>query len=93
MIKNLILAFFLSVYFSSWLVAAEKEKASPEKLLQVYELQFVEREPGVGDYNVTMLVSDRYIRIDEHGESSGFIIYDDCFRFCFWNCLYRLHAP
>lgn len=77
MIKNLISAFFLCLCFSSALVAAEKEKASTVKLQQVYELQYVEREPGVDDYNVTMLVSDRYIRLDEDGESSGFIIYDD----------------
>lgn len=75
--KKLMLVYFLSVYFSSALVAAEKEKVSPAKLKQVYELQFVEREPGVEDYNVTMLVSDRHIRMDEQGESSGYIIYDD----------------
>jgi len=77
MVKKLISVFFLFVCFSSALVAAEKEMASTVKLQQVYELQYVEREPGVDDYNVTMLVSDRYIRLDEDGESSGFIIYDD----------------
>jgi hypothetical protein len=77
MIKILILAFFLSMPFTSTLAAAEIERPSSAKLQQVYELQYVEREPGVDDYNVTMLVSDRYIRLDEQGESSGFIIYDD----------------
>ena len=77
MMKNLVLAFFLCVSLSSALVAAEKETTSSAKLLQVYELQYVEREPGVDDYNVTMLVSERYIRLDEDGENSGFIIYDD----------------
>lgn len=77
MIKILILALFLSMPFSSTLAAADIEKPSSAKLQQVYELQYVEREPGVDDYNVTMLVSDRYIRLDEQGESSGFIIYDD----------------
>lgn len=77
MIKNLILAIFLSVFFSTALMATEKEMSTSVKLQQVYELQYVEREPGVDDYNVTMLVSDRYIRIDEHGESNGYIVYDD----------------
>ena len=77
MIKNSVLVFFLCMSLSSALVAAEKETTSSAKLLQVYELHYVEREPGIDDYNVTMLVSDRYIRLDEDGESSGFIIYDD----------------
>ena len=41
------------------------------------KLSYIEREPGVDDYRVTMLVSDRYIRIDEVEEESGYIIYDD----------------
>jgi len=46
-------------------------------LIAVTKLSYTEREPGVDDYGVTMTVSDRYIRIDETEESSGFIIYDD----------------
>ena len=48
----------------------------PESI-EGYQLSYVEREPGVDDYEITMLVSDRYIRIDEEGENSGFIVYDD----------------
>jgi hypothetical protein len=44
---------------------------------QVYQLSYIEREPGTDEYEVTMLVSDRYIRIDETDEKSGYIIYDD----------------
>ncbi|MDT8282711.1 MAG: hypothetical protein RQ982_07850 [Gammaproteobacteria bacterium] len=44
---------------------------------EVYQLSYVEREPGTDEYEVTMLVSDRYIRVDEPGEKSGYIIYDD----------------
>ncbi len=44
---------------------------------QVYQLSYIEREPGTDEYEVTMLVSDRYIRIDEPDEKSGYIIYDD----------------
>ncbi len=52
-------------------VVAEKE------MLTVTQLLYIEREPGVDDYEVKMLVSDRFIRIDETEEDSGFIVYDD----------------
>ena len=51
--------------------------ANKEAILAVTQLSYVERESGIDDYNITMLVSDRYIRIDEPGEESGFIVYDD----------------
>ena len=76
MIKKIFFSFFLSVSVTSVVLAAEGITSS-KKLQQAYELQYVEREPGVDDYEVSMLVTDRYIRIDEVGESSGFIIYDD----------------
>ena len=44
---------------------------------EAYRLSYMEREPGVDDYEVVMLVSDRYIRIDNPGEDSGYILYDD----------------
>jgi len=46
-------------------------------LITVTQLSYMEREPGIDDYNVTMTISNRYIRIDEAGEESGFIIYDN----------------
>lgn len=55
-------------------VKAEKPDV---KEIDVYQLSYIEREPGVDDYEVTMLVSDRYVRVDEVGENSGYIIYDD----------------
>ena len=71
MIKKLIL---LTVLFSlSVGVSAGVKKGDQE----VYKLSYIEREPGTDEYEVTMLVSARYIRIDEEGESSGFIVYDD----------------
>ncbi|MBE9568324.1 MAG: hypothetical protein IMF14_06480, partial [Proteobacteria bacterium] len=45
--------------------------------MEVYQLLYSEREPGVDEYETQMLFSKRYIRIDEVGENSGFIIYDD----------------
>jgi len=59
-------------------VANTGTKAKPAKdSQQVYQLTYLEREPGTDEYEVSMLISDRYIRIDEVGENSGFIIYDD----------------
>ena len=75
--KNLILFTWLSAFSVSTVNADQTENDTSKKLQQVTELHYIEREPGVDDYEVTMLVSDRYIRVDELGESSGFIIYDD----------------
>lgn len=79
MIKNL---FFNYILLSLLLVLsvdvlAKTKKDNTKNQQQVYQLLYIEREPGVDDYEVTMLVSDRYIRIDEAGEDSGFIVYDD----------------
>ncbi len=54
-----------------------KTKNNTKNMQEVYQLSYIEREPGVDEYEVTMLVSDRYIRIDQVGEDNGFIIYDD----------------
>lgn len=45
--------------------------------MQVYELRYIEREPGIDDYPLTIYVSDDMLRIDEAGEDSGYILYDD----------------
>ena len=58
-------------------ISAKTNKKDAVNSQEVYQLSYIEREPGVDDYEITMLVSDRYIRIDEVGENSGFIIYDD----------------
>ena len=50
---------------------------SPAEKIKVYRLTYQEREPGVEPYEVRILVSRRYLRIDETDEDSGFIIYDD----------------
>ncbi|PCJ87640.1 MAG: hypothetical protein COA54_04910 [Thiotrichaceae bacterium] len=68
MIKKIILAGLLSVLSFS-VFAADKG--------EVFKLSYIEREPGTDEYEVTMLVSERYIRVDELGEDNGFIIYDD----------------
>ena len=49
----------------------------PNNRQEVYQLSYIEREPDVDEYEVTILVSDRYIRIDEADEDSGYIVYDD----------------
>jgi len=68
MITKIILPCLLSVLsFSAF--AADKVDA--------YKLTYIEREPGTDEYEVTMLVSDRFIRVEESGEESGFIVYDD----------------
>ncbi|RKZ69633.1 MAG: hypothetical protein DRQ44_02750 [Gammaproteobacteria bacterium] len=71
MIKNLIL--FTALLVLSAGISAQAKDENEE----VYKLSYLEREPGIDEYEVTMLISARYIRVDEEGESSGFIIYDD----------------
>ena len=73
MIKNIILLTVLLV-LSTGLSAQTKKEGE-----EVYKLSYLEREPGTDEYEVTMLISARYIRVDEEGEeeSSGFIVYDD----------------
>jgi hypothetical protein len=71
MIKNLLILTFLMALSSSIFAQTKKDAE------QVYKLSYLEREPGTDDYEVTMLVSARYIRVDEEGDNSGFIVYDD----------------
>lgn len=61
----------------SFAVEAEEKKEKNSNTEQVYQLTYIEREPGVDDYEVIMLVSDRFIRVDEQDEASGYIVYDD----------------
>ncbi len=77
--KNLIFKLFLLLIMQavSVNVAAKAKTENEKKSQDVYQLVYIEREPGTDEYEVTMLVSDRYIRIDETGEDSGYIIYDD----------------
>jgi len=63
----------LTLIFISTITLAENAKQTE----QVYKLSYLEKEPGIDEYEVTLLISPRYIRIDEKGEDSGFIVYDD----------------
>lgn len=58
-------------------VLAKTEQSENNNLQQVYQLQYIEREQGIDDYETIMYVSDRYIRIEDPAEDSGFILYDD----------------
>ncbi len=53
--------------------------ASPQKpeKIKVYQLMYREKESGLDPYKVRMLISKRYIRIDEMDDKSGYIIYDN----------------
>lgn len=79
LILNLVLLFVIQFFaFEASAGTKKPAEAKPaENKLQVYKLTYIEREPGTDNYEVTMLVSDRYIRIDETDENSGFIVYDD----------------
>lgn len=74
MIKLFLLLSASTIYVD---VVAKTKTESTKDVQEVYQLAYIEREPGTDEYEVTMLVSERYIRIDETGEESGFIIYDD----------------
>lgn len=77
--KKLIINFCVLFFVQSVCVevGAKTNTETAKKSKEVYQLSYIEREPGTDEYEVTMLISDRYIRIDEVGEESGFIVYDD----------------
>ncbi len=45
--------------------------------VDAYELVYEEQEIGTDPYKVKFTVTDRYLRIDQLGDQSGYIIYDD----------------
>ena len=71
--------FYASVLLSALLtgttVQAAEPVAAPAAELDGYGLYYIEREPGIDEYEVKMTVSDRYVRVDE--DEGGYIIYDD----------------
>jgi hypothetical protein len=73
LVRNTVI--ILLVFYSACSTAEIKN--NKKDVQEVYQLLYIEREAGLDEYEVTMLVSDRYLRIDETGEKSGFIIYDD----------------
>ena len=83
MIKLLLLLSASTLCFD---VVAKTKTENTKDVQEVYQLAYIEREPGTDEYEVTMLVSERYIRIDETGEESGFIIYDDKEKVIFREC-------
>lgn len=79
MINNILLKLILFTVIAS-LPIFSVAKTSDDKvknIQEVYQLSYIEREPGIDEYEITMLVSERYIRIDQPGEANGFIVYDD----------------
>ena len=72
-----IIPVILVALFLSFDLPAKSNTENSKQTQEVYQLSYIEREPGTDEYEVTMLVSDRYLRIDEAGEESGYIIYDD----------------
>ncbi len=74
-IFNLLILLLVQVFCFN--VVAKTNAKNIKNLQDVYQLTYVEREPGTDEYEVIMLISDRYIRIDESGEENGYILYDD----------------
>ena len=52
-------------------------KASAETGVDAYELIYDEQETGTDPYQVKFTVTNRYLRIDQLGDQSGYVIYDD----------------
>lgn len=75
--KMSIIVFLTHTLFFPVAYGASDLVTDDASLLDIYKLSYQEREPGIDAYEVTMLVSERFLRIDESGEDSGYIIYDD----------------
>ena len=71
----------LSLLSLSVLLTATSLQAAPADAsaaeVDAYGLYYIEREPGVDEYEVKMTVTDRYVRVDEGEGDGGYIIYDD----------------
>jgi hypothetical protein len=50
---------------------------SADEVLAAVKLSYKEVEQGVDPYNVIYTVSDRFLRIDDESDSSGYIVYDN----------------
>jgi hypothetical protein len=65
---------------ASSLLSAQAATSNSDKSTvaeEAYELHYVEREPAVDDVETRLLITDRFIRIDQVDDKSGYIIYDD----------------
>lgn len=48
-----------------------------ENKIPVYELQYDEQEEGTDVYRLRMMASDKFLRIDDLSDDSGYILYND----------------
>ncbi|MDH5611817.1 MAG: hypothetical protein OEY66_05115 [Gammaproteobacteria bacterium] len=62
--------FFCFIYFGINIANAVNS-------VDAYELIYEEREPGTDSYQVKFIVTEHYLRIDQLGDSSGYVVYDD----------------
>lgn len=46
-------------------------------MVDAYELIYEEKEAGTDVYQVKFTISERYLRIDQLGDPSGYVVYDD----------------
>jgi hypothetical protein len=76
MLKKFYAFVSLSVLLSGSSLQAAESVAVPGEL-DGYGLYYIEREPGIDEYEVKITVSDRYVRVDEGTGDGGYIIYDD----------------
>ena len=74
---TVILMVLVIMLTQSFELSAKTNITAKNGAVDAYQLSYIEREPGTDEYELTMIVSDRYIRIDETNEDSGYIIYDD----------------
>ena len=52
-------------------------RVNAETQTDAYELVYEEQETGTDPYRVKFTISNRFIRIDQLGDESGYVIYDD----------------
>lgn len=67
----------LTCYFSTAFLIFASVNANAENPVDGYELIYQEQEAGTEPYQVKFTVTERYIRIDQLDDQSGYIIYDN----------------
>lgn len=68
---------FISICSCLFLLVVVMPRIVVADVTTAYELYYDEQEPGTGIYRTRYLLTENYLRIDEPGEDSGYILFDN----------------
>ena len=59
-----------------WLALSSAAFAADPGKIEMLQLVFEEREPGVGPYRTRMLLDQRFLRIDSGADQDDYVLFD-----------------